>query len=256
MPTAVSVSHCQKISPIPSRCPVSGGRYRTVYSERHRCSFELETIRMCSTSSECVVPFSYLERDRLTFEVEPAGAAIRDAGACNVVRVRRQLHAAGALLCASSTPQNTSADIAAFNSAPCFVGPVRLVQTITLLANTRANDYIGVNMYVDGTASKASLPENCRASELCRLCGHSQAQVSLCCLPQCTALPLPMPTPLQSSGQALLAACAYRCAYRCFCVTHACALPLTRSCTTACRATLSQHVSCCCPPPNSHPNAL
>lgn len=51
-----------------------------------------------------------------------------------------------------------------------------LVRSITLLANTRANDYIGVNLYVDGSPAK-NLPENSRATELCRLCGHKQQQV-------------------------------------------------------------------------------
>jgi len=49
---------------------------------------------------------------------------------------------------------------------------MQLVESVPLLVNNKANDYIGVNLYVDDTGSIKGLPINVRASAVCRTCGH------------------------------------------------------------------------------------
>lgn len=50
---------------------------------------------------------------------------------------------------------------------------MQLVESIPLLVNSKANDYIGINLYVDDTGSIKNLPINVRASAICRTCGHA-----------------------------------------------------------------------------------
>lgn len=51
-------------------------------------------------------------------------------------------------------------------------GTVQLVESVPLLGNSKANNFVGVNMYVDDTGALKQLPVNMRASEICRCCGR------------------------------------------------------------------------------------
>jgi hypothetical protein len=51
-------------------------------------------------------------------------------------------------------------------------GGMQLVESVPLLTNSKANDFVGVNLYVDDIGSIKQLPVNVRASDICRCCGH------------------------------------------------------------------------------------
>ena len=49
---------------------------------------------------------------------------------------------------------------------------MQLVESVPLVSNSKANGFVGVNMYVDDTGAIKQLPINVRASDICRCCGH------------------------------------------------------------------------------------
>ena len=46
------------------------------------------------------------------------------------------------------------------------------MESVPLLANSKENNFVGVNLYVDDTGSIKQLPINPRASDICRCCGQ------------------------------------------------------------------------------------
>ena len=50
-------------------------------------------------------------------------------------------------------------------------GSMQLVENICLLSNSKANGFVGVNMYVDDSGAIKQLPVNVRATEICQCCG-------------------------------------------------------------------------------------
>lgn len=55
-------------------------------------------------------------------------------------------------------------------------GHMQLVETVPLLSNSKQNQFVGVNLYVDDTGAIKNLPVNVRATDICQCCGH-QTQV-------------------------------------------------------------------------------
>jgi hypothetical protein len=59
-----------------------------------------------------------------------------------------------------------------------FAGEMQLVESVPLLTNSKANRFIGVNMYCDDSGTFKGLQVNVRATDIARCCGHS-SQVRL-----------------------------------------------------------------------------
>ena len=78
------------------------------------------------------------------------------------------------------------------SSISVCAGSMQLVESIPLLPNSKANKFVGVNMYVDDTGSIKQLPVNVRASDICSCCGHRvqvRARAShSSCAPLCPVL--------------------------------------------------------------------
>lgn len=50
---------------------------------------------------------------------------------------------------------------------------MQLVESVPLLTNSKANGFVGVNLYCDDTGSIKQLPINVRATDMARCCGHA-----------------------------------------------------------------------------------
>ena len=51
-------------------------------------------------------------------------------------------------------------------------GHMQLVETVPLLNNSKHNQFVGVNLYVDDTGAIKNLPVNVRATDICKCCAH------------------------------------------------------------------------------------
>eukprot|EP00892_Ulva_mutabilis_P003951 jgi/Ulvmu1/1928/UM012_0088.1 len=98
---------------------------------------------------------------------------------CLLEELRKRLQSGPAKHASARSAHGIYANAPTSDGSLCssYNGPIKIVSSTALLRNTRANDYIGVNMYTDGSAAKLNLPENPRAQQLCRLCGQDQAKV-------------------------------------------------------------------------------
>ena len=50
---------------------------------------------------------------------------------------------------------------------------MQLVESVPLLTNSKANGFVGVNLYCDDTGQIKQLPVNVRATDMARCCGHA-----------------------------------------------------------------------------------
>ena len=60
------------------------------------------------------------------------------------------------------------------------------MESVPLLTNSKANGFVGVNLYIDDTGSIKNLPINMRASDICSCCGHTiqvRSSPSVLCMP-------------------------------------------------------------------------
>jgi hypothetical protein len=57
---------------------------------------------------------------------------------------------------------------------------MQLIESVPLLTNSKANGFVGVNLYCDDSGTFKGLPLNVRATDFAHCCGHSvQARVRL-----------------------------------------------------------------------------